>query len=107
MITDEEFHDKVKELAKDYHGFVDDLYAVIGFVYLGRIFGWQVMRIAGKRRHWVLANKLFGDLKEVLPKRTELSRRSVGLALADKLGDFWDVIRGTIAIPQDERKKLE
>lgn len=107
MISDEELNEKIEQLAKEYHGQLDDLYAIVGMVVMGRHFGWKVIRLTSRRGHWALANKCFGDVKKLLPERGLYAHRSVGLRIADKLGNFWDIVRGTVSVSQEERKLLE
>ena len=105
-MTDQELFAKIDQVSRDYHGQVDDLAAVVGMLMVGRLYGWQVMRLATGRRHWALAIKLFGDPKEMMPPRTALSSKSVGLRLADTAGDFWQVIRGQVKTRKDDRAML-
>lgn len=107
MISDEELSEKVEQLAKEYKGQLDDLYAVVGMIVIGRHFGWKVIRLTSRRGHWALANKLFGDVKKLLPERGLYAHRSVGLQIADTLGKFWEIVRGTVSLPQEERKLLK
>lgn len=106
MKTDEEFNLKVVEICESYKGQFDDLYAVVGMMQAGRLFGWRVIRIASRRGHWTLATKLFGDPKQWMPERTALSKKSVGLAIADKLDDYWEVIRGHVSMDKIEKRMI-
>lgn len=105
-MNDQEFYARVDQVCRDYRGQADDLAAVVGMLVVGRLYGWQVMRLAIGRRHWALAIKLFGDPKEMMPARTDLSSKSVGLRIADAAGDFWQVIRGQIKTTKEDRASL-
>lgn len=109
IISDEKLMIKIDEVTTNFRGQLDDLTAVVGMVMVGRLYGWRVIRLVNSRRHWVLACKLIGDLKVLLPERTDLSDHSVGLAIIDKAGNYWDVISGKgnrDALPLHERKKV-
>jgi hypothetical protein len=105
-MNDQELFERIDQVSRDYRGQVDDLAAVVGMLMVGRIYGWQVMRLATGRRHWALAIKLFGDPKELMPPRTALSSKSVGLRLADAAGNFWQVIRGQVRTTKEDRAEL-
>ena len=108
-ISDEELMIKIDEVTTNFKGQLDDLTAVVGMVMVGRLYGWRVIRLVNSRRHWGLACKLFGDLKELLPDRGVLAHKSVGLTIVDKLGDYWGIIGGEAsrdALPLHERKKV-
>lgn len=94
MITDQEMLNLINEKAATYAGLGGDLTSAVGILVLSRIYGWRVMRLIVSRRQWNLANKIFGDIKNITPDRGEHARKSVGLAIADKIGDYWAFMRG-------------
>lgn len=108
MITDEELMKLIENIVKDYTGQADHLYEAIGMVVVGRLFGWRVMRLVSSRRCWMLASKMFGDLKEFLPERGRYAHKSIGLELVDRIGGYWDFIRGSksSAPIQEDRKTI-
>jgi hypothetical protein len=112
MINDEELMKKIEQVTGDFTGHLDDLYAVVGMVVVGRLMGWRVIRLVSSRRLWMLGCKLFGDLKspDIMPERGVYARKSVGLAIVDKIGGYWDFVRGSInrdELPIHERKLIE
>lgn len=107
MMNDEELMKKIDEVCEDYSGFANDLYMIVGMVVVGRRLGWRVVRLTVSSGVWARANKAFGDIKLLMPERTEYTRKSIGLAMVDKMGSYWEVIRGSISVPLSERRKLE
>lgn len=110
MITDEELLKKIEDVTKNYSGRIDYLQDAIGLIFVGRIMGWEVVRLTSPRRSWSLATKLFGDPKTLMPRRTEFSSKSIGLKIADKLDAYWDLIKGKQSrdvFEGDQRKLLE
>ena len=106
---DKELFKKIDEVSAKFVGQLDDLQAAVGMVVVGRLYGWRVIRLISSKRQWKFTCSLFGDLKEILPERPELSQKSVGLAIVDKAGDYWDVIKGNASrdhLPLHERKKV-
>jgi hypothetical protein len=108
-LTDEQMIKKIDDVISNFDGQLDDLTAAVGMVMVGRLYGWRVIRLVNSRRHWMLACKLFGDLKEFLPDRGALHKKSVGLAIIDKVGDYWDFVNGKVGrddLPLHQRKKV-
>jgi hypothetical protein len=106
-MTDEELLIKIEEITKGYSGQIDDLYCVVGMIVIGRLLGWRVMRLVCPRRTWSNAIKLFGDPKLIMDERGKYAHKSVGLKLVDKIGDYWEVIKGHKSISSAERKLAE
>ena len=107
QISDEELQKQISIVVEQYTGQIDDLYQAVGMIVVGRLFGWRVMRLASSRRCWTKATQLFGDPKELMPARTSLSRKSVGLSVIDAVGGYWDFIKGkTQAMPLEDRKMI-
>jgi len=106
-MTDEEMNALIDKVSSEFTGQIDDLSAAIGILVLGRLYGWRVMRLVSNRRHWAVANKIFGDMKKLLPERGKYAHKSIGLKIADKFGDYWALIRGSVkVIPEKERRKV-
>lgn len=93
-MTDQEMLDLINQKAAEYTGLGGNLISAVGILVLSRIYGWKVMRLISSRRQWNLANEIFGDIKTVTPDRGEYARKSVGLAIADKIGNYWAFMRG-------------
>jgi hypothetical protein len=106
MITDEELNKKIEQVSTDFHGQIDDLYQAVGMIVIGRMYGWQVMRLSAPRRIWSKATELFGDPKLLMRPRGVLAYKSLGLKIVDTAGDYWDVVKGKIPTTSDNRKQL-
>lgn len=107
MMTDEELMAKIDQVSGEFKGQIDDLYMSIGMIMMGRLFGWRVLRLTSSRSQWARATKLFGDLKELMPERGKYAHKSIGLAIADKLGSYWDVVKGIVSVPMSDRKEIQ
>ena len=107
MITDDELNNKIEEVADNYTGQIDDLYTAVGMIIVGRLFGWRVVRLTSSNSQWTRITKIFGDPKDLMPERGKYARKSVGLAIADKIGSYWDVVRGLASVPMAERKEIK
>lgn len=96
----EQLEKRIEEVSEQFKGQIPDLYQMVGILVVGRLFGWRVVRLTCSRRVWSLTTKWFGDPKQYMPERGRLAYKSLGLALVDKLGDYWDFING--ATPRDD-----
>lgn len=76
-------------------------------VVVGRLVGWEHQRLVTSRACWSFAIRLFGDPKELMPRRGRYSYKSRALALVDSVGGFWDVVKGKKeALPLKERRTM-
>lgn len=78
----------------EFHGQIGDFYEAVGMIVVGRLVGWRVMRLVSSRKCWSTAMTWFGDPKELMPERGHFAYKSVGLAIVDRLGGYWDFISG-------------
>ncbi|MDD5754312.1 MAG: hypothetical protein PHN45_06135 [Methylococcales bacterium] len=93
-ITDQEMLDLITKVASEYTGICGNLTSAIGILVLSRLYGWKVMRLVSSKRQWKMANDNFGDIKKLTPPRGEYARKSLGLAISDKIGSYWKYVRG-------------
>lgn len=74
----------------EFDGTIWDLEAAVGCLIVGRLMGWQAIRISHDIRTLAKYEKILGvKFKEVLPQRTVDSTRLKGIQYADKFGKFW------------------
>jgi hypothetical protein len=107
MITDEELNAKIEKVTEEFKGQIDYLYEAVGMIVVGRLVGWEVMRLVSSRRCWSTASKWFGDPKELMPRRGRYAYKSVGLKLVDKMGEYWAVVRGNVHMPMEDRRMMQ
>lgn len=105
IISIEEMHELIEKACDEFVGLGNNLSAAIGVLVMSRLFGWQTMRLVSARNDWERANKIFGDIKKIMPKRGKYARKSIGLDIADQAGEYWKIIRGEIeTIPEKIRR---
>jgi hypothetical protein len=107
MLSEEEFLKQVDDKLENYVGQIDHFYEVVGMIIVGRHCGWRVMRLVSSARCWKHAGEIFGDPKNLMPERGKYAYKSVGLRIADRLGQYWDIVRGYVKVSKDERRLLE
>lgn len=99
--------DDVKRLiyaaALDFRGNVDDLFMAAGCLFLGRVFGWRILRIAFSASDYARYQRVLsagvdgsGGFKfaDWMREEEPLARKSLVLALIKGLGRFWDAVKG-------------
>jgi hypothetical protein len=106
MTIDKELLEKIERVNEDFHGQADDLFIIVGMIVAGRRYGWRVVRLASSRRHWSLATKHFGDLKQLMLSEGDLAYKSRALKVLNSMRDFWEVVRGHKQMPLDDRRGL-
>jgi len=109
QMSEEQMIKKIEEVSAAFVGQLDDLQAAVGMLAVGRLYGWRVTRLISSKRHWSVACKLFGDLKELLPPEGVLAHKSVGLEIVDKAQNYWDIVAGNVsrdALPLHKRKMI-
>lgn len=79
----------------EFQGQLGVLESAAGALIVGQKFGWRVLQIAHSQTTLKKYEKILGlKFKDVCPERTELSKKSIGLRIADKLKSFWAVALG-------------
>jgi hypothetical protein len=106
-LTAQELEELIDGVAANFKGDGRLFSEVVGTLWLGRLYGWRVARLWATKEAWKLAIKEFGDPKEFMPERGKYAHKSVGLAISDKVGDFWGFIKGTReAMPLKDRRTI-
>ncbi len=107
-MTDSELLEHIDKIATEYKGDVSQLSSAIGAVMLGRLYGWRVIRITTTSKVYTRHQRVLSlDFKQVLPKETELSKKSIGYSIAKKLDKFWDVVNSKVKIDPDKKMIFE
>lgn len=104
MITDEELNVRIDQVCDDFVGQLDDLYAVIGMVVMGRRYGARVVRLVAPRRHWRLMQDLFGDYHELFQDEGRCAEKCLGFRVLKAVGGYWKAITGVKGISAQDRK---
>lgn len=93
----------IDTVSTEFKGQLDDLYKVVGMLVIGQLYGWRVMRLVASRSVWTRTIKLFGDPKLLMPERGRLAHKSLGLKAVDAVDAYWDVIKGVVKIPKQQK----
>jgi hypothetical protein len=92
----------VDEACVNYEGSLLDLERAVGAFLVGKYVGWKVLRLAHDGSTYAKYEKILGagakgfKFRSHCPERGPLARRSVGLVWADRINNFWRVVRGQV-----------
>jgi hypothetical protein len=101
LISDEE-RAIIDEACVNYEGDLRDLERALGALLVGKYVGWKVLRIGHDGSTYAKYERILGGgvkgfrFRDHCPERGPLARRSVGLIWADKINNFWKVVRGQV-----------
>lgn len=104
MMTDKELFEYLDIVSKEFKGDMGHLSGAIGAVYIGRLYGWRVLRIITAHPVYTRHQRVLGlDFKDVLPETTDLSERSLGYKMAKGLNKFWEIVKGQYKIDAKDK----
>lgn len=107
-LVPEDLAKKIVDVSMGFSGQIDDLYTAVGIIVIGRLFGWRVMRLVVPRRVWKKTSDIFGDPKELMGKeKGDLYHRSFGVEIADRIGGYWDFVRGYKAMDLEDKRTIK
>jgi hypothetical protein len=107
-MTDAELLEHLDKVSADFKGNSAHLYTALGAAIACRSYGWKVVRITTSSPVYTRNQRILGmKFKDEFPEETSLSRKSIGLAIVQGLGKFWEVVRGTETIPSLQKTALE
>ncbi len=103
-IFETELENMLKESAEAYQGDLRLFQAAVGVFVVGKLYGWRILRIVLAPVSYRKYEKILGiRFREHCQERTALADKSVGLKIADYLGDFWKVAEGIVAVKGKEQ----
>ena len=69
--------------------------SAIGAVVIGQHLGWRGLKMVHNPSTYNKYEKLIGvKFKDICPEETKYSKRLLGIAIAKKIGAFWDIVMG-------------
>ncbi len=90
----------VKKAAAEYFGDGKILESAIGALIIGKLYGWQPLRVLHNASVYAKYQKILGvKFADVCPARGPLAGRSVGLQIDDSIANFWKIAKGEIKVP--------
>jgi len=107
-MTNEEFDDLLDDICCNYKGQGDKLTNALGSMAIAHKMGWRVLLMLTSEPTVKRHEKILGiKFKDLFDERGKYSERSLGLKIADKLQDFWNIVQGRNKIDKFEKFMLE
>lgn len=92
--------------ATRFKGQFDELESAMGMLFLGPLVGWRVLVLIHNKRTIKKYEEILGiSIREEFPPEGELTDKSLGYAMAQKLNAFWKAVAGEISLP--DRRELQ
>ena len=105
-ISDADICDIISDAIKAYGGDLTLLERAVGALMVGRYIGWQGVRLVHLRSYYKYEKMLGVKFNEILPERGPLWNRLEAVRSLDKLGRFWQVVKGGLISSYDARKMM-
>lgn len=96
-ITEKQLVQIADDAIKSFHGNTSRLSNAIGYLFLGRKFGWRIMFLMHDRKSVKDYEKILGINSRVFfPEEGPLADKSIAHAALKKVTNFWKAVRGEI-----------
>jgi len=83
-----------------YKGLGTTLESAVGALVIGQHYGWRVLKMLHNPSTYKKYEEILRvRFEDVCPERTPLTKKSIGMQIADKLQSFWAVARGKKQVP--------
>lgn len=114
--SDDEVKRVICGASLSYRGNADDLVMAVGYLVLGRLFGWHVVRLLASRSGYARSQRILSagldgqefKFSEWMRPEEPLARKSIVLSVIKAAGRFWDAIKGRCPdLPISRRRDLE
>ena len=94
--------DEIEQVAiARYVGDLGELESALGMLRMGHQYGWRVLVLIHSKATIRKYEEILGiDIREELPEKGPAAHRSVGLKVAETVGNFWKAVSGDIKIPK-------
>lgn len=94
-LTDKKFLEIIDNAVKEFRGDATNLEKAIGMLTFGRHVGWKpLMLIHDKKTIRKYEGILAVELRDVLPEVGKLANKSVAWKIVQKVGGFWNAVKG-------------
>ena len=109
VILSPEQSDELNEIERGavarFTGSISVLASALGYLRIGHQVGWRVLVLTHNKRTIRKYEEILGiKTKEFFPENAPGAERSIGLKMADALGNFWKAVSGDVKI--DDRREI-
>lgn len=97
-LSEKQLVDLIDKAIKNFAGQSDSLASAIGYLMIGRKFGWRVMYFMHSQRTVRKYEKLLGVKSEdVMPEHGPFAKKAVVWDALQKASNFWKAVKGEVA----------
>jgi len=96
--SDKELVELVDKAIKEYAGDIEVLEAAIGFLFLGRKFGWRVMFFMHRQKTVKNYERILQikDSRDYMPELGPLAKKAVVYQAIQKVKNYWKAVKGEV-----------
>ena len=96
---DDETKEQLEKATREYLGNGNTLESALGAVFVGRVYGWRVLKMMHNPTTYANYEKILGiKFRDICKEETKLTQKNVGMKIVAKWNNFWDVVRGTYKV---------
>ncbi len=97
-LSEKQLVDLIDKAIKNFSGNTDSLAGAIGYLMIGRKFGWRVMFFMHSLGTVRKYEKILGvKSKDVMPEEGPLKKKAVVWDTLQKVSNYWKAVKGEIA----------
>lgn len=99
FFLDDETKEQLEKAATEFKGNGTTLESALGAVLMGRMYGWRVLKMMHSPATYRNYEKILGiKFRDICKEETKLTQRNMGMKIAAKWNNFWEVVRGTYKV---------
>ena len=97
-LSEKQLVELIDKAIKNFSGTLDSLAGAIGYLMIGRKFGWRVMFFMHSQSTVRKYERILGiKSKEVMPERGVLAKKAAVYEAVQKVSNFWKAVKGEVA----------
>ncbi len=97
-LSEKQLVEIIDKAIKDFHGTLDSLTGAIGYLMVGRKFGWRIMFFMHSQSTVRKYEKILRiDSREVMPEMGPLAKKAMVWQAVQKVSNFWKAVKGEVA----------
>lgn len=99
MLTEKQLIELIDKAIKEYQGDIDVLASAIGYLMIGRKFGWRVIFFMHRQSTIKKYEKilLIKDSRDYMPELGPWAKKAVAFQAVQKVSNYWKAVKGEIA----------
>ena len=98
-LSEKQIVDLIDKAIKEYQGDIDVLASAIGYLMIGRKFGWRVIFFMHRQSTIKKYEKILQieDSRDLMPELGALAKKAAAYQAVQKVSNYWKAVKGEIA----------